>query len=99
MTRYILSPRAQDDLNSIWDFTEQTWSADQAERYIHDIHLACENIASGRKQGRSAEDVRAGYRKLGVGAHFLFYRTMPDGAIDIIRILHQSMDIPAHFNH
>lgn len=99
MTGYILSPRAQDDLDSIWDYTERAWSAEQAERYIRDIHMACRNIASGLKVGRSAEDIRAGYRKLAVGAHFLFYRTTPDGVVDIIRILHQSMDIPAHFAH
>lgn len=99
MTGYILSPRARSDLDAIWDYTERTWSADQAERYLRDIHLACEALASGRKQGRTAEDIRPGYRKLAVGAHFLFYKTTPDGIIDIIRILHQSMDIPVHFTH
>lgn len=99
MSGYILSPRARDDLDSIWDYTEETWGIDQAERYVRDIHMACEALASGRKQGRSAEEVRPGYRKLAVGAHFLFYRMTPDGETDIVRILHQSMDIPAQLAH
>jgi toxin ParE1/3/4 len=97
MSGYILSPRAIRDLDSIWDYTEETWGIEQAERYVRDVRTACEGLASGRKQGRPAEDVRPGYRKLAAGSHFLFYRTLPDGVIDIIRILHQSMDIPAHF--
>lgn len=95
MTGYILSPRAQADLDSIWDYTEETWGVDQAERYLRDIHAACVGLVSGRKRGRSAENIRAGYFKVTVGEHLLFYRMTPDGVFDIIRILHQSMDIPA----
>ncbi len=97
MTGYLLSPRAQDDLDSIWDYTERTWNVDQAERYVREILLACEGLGSGRRQGRSAENIRRGYRKLAVGSHFLFYRTTAAGEIDVVRILHQSMDIPSQF--
>ena len=97
MTGYILSPAARADLDSIWDYTTETWSLDQAERYVLDIRVACEALASGQRQGRSADDIRVGYRKLAVGAHFLFYRMTDEGLIDVIRILHQRMDVPAHF--
>ena len=97
MSRFILSPRARGDLDAIWDYTVRTWSLDQAERYVLGIRDACEALAAGRRQGRSAEEIRAGYRKLAVGAHLLFYRMTEDGDVDIVRILHRSMDIPAHF--
>jgi toxin ParE1/3/4 len=95
MNRYILSPLAEADLDSIWDYTEETWGIDQAERYVRDIQRTCEGLASGHKRGRSAETIRPGYWKVAAGEHLIFYKTMPDGVLDIIRILHQSMDIAA----
>ena len=98
MSGYALSPAARDDLDSIWDYTAETWSPDQAERYVLEIRAACAALASGQRRGRSAEDIRAGYRKLAVGAHFLFYRVGNEGLIEVIRILHQRMDVSAHFD-
>jgi toxin ParE1/3/4 len=97
MTGYVLSPAARADLDSIWDYTAETWSIDQAESYVLGIRAGCEALASGQRRGRSAEDIRPGYRKLAVGSHFLFYRMTDDGAVDVVRILHQRMDVPAHF--
>jgi toxin ParE1/3/4 len=97
MTGYVLSPAARADLDSIWDYTAETWSTDPAESYVLGIRTACEALASGLRRGRSAEDIRPGYCKLAVGSHFPFYRTTDDGLVDVIRILHQRMDVPAHF--
>ena len=44
---------------------------------------------------RSAENIRQGYRKVAVGSHVLFFR-MQSGVVEIIRILHQSMDVGRH---
>ena len=98
MNGYIFSPPARADLDAIWDYSAETWGDDQAERYVLDIHAACEALASGRKKGRSAENIRGGYRKLGIGSHFVFYRTTDKGDIDVIRILHKHMDLPSHFD-
>ncbi|WP_454819373.1 type II toxin-antitoxin system RelE/ParE family toxin [Labrys neptuniae] len=40
--------------------------------------------------------MREGYLKYNVGSHIVFYRRM-EQTIDIIRILHQRMDIGRHF--
>ena len=37
MTDFVLSPRAQADLDEIWDYTELRWSTTQAERYIRQL--------------------------------------------------------------
>ena len=47
----------------------------------------------GRKQGRAIDDIRPVYRKLAVASHFLFYRITDAGLINVIRILHQRMDV------
>lgn len=91
MSRFTLSPRAQADIEEIWDYTETRWGRDQAEIYVRQIKTAIENLAADPNRGRPCDDVRAGYRKYPVGSHVLFYRVRPDG-VDIVRVLHGRMD-------
>ena len=92
MAGYILSPAAQTDLESIWDYTVTRWGETQAEDYTRNIREACEALSKGTMMSRSAEDIRQGYRKVGVGSHMMFFR-LQSGVVEIIRILHQSMDV------
>jgi toxin ParE1/3/4 len=84
---YVLSPRAQQDLDEIWQYTVETRGVDQAEDYTRLIQRAIEIIAADPRKGRSCEDLRAGYRKYPAGSHLLFYRTVK-GGIDVVRSLH-----------
>jgi len=92
---YRLSPMAERDLEEIWLYTCRTWSAEQADVYHGGIIAGIEGVAAGTRVGRDAGDVRAGYRKLSVSRHTLYYREGA-GHIDIVRVLHQRMDAPAH---
>ncbi|MDR7222180.1 type II toxin-antitoxin system RelE/ParE family toxin [Aminobacter aminovorans] len=90
--RLIFSPAAEADLEQIWRYTAETWNPDQADEYIMQIHSSCTELATGRRKGRSLADIRAGYLKLSIGSHFIVYRIV-DETIDVVRILHQRMDI------
>ena len=96
MTSYELSPRARADLSEIWDYTAETWGAEQADRYVRQIAATCADLATGRKQGRSIEDIRAGYLKCAAGAHVLFYRVSRVGTIEVMRVFHRRMDAGRH---
>jgi toxin ParE1/3/4 len=91
---YRLSPRALADLEDIWSYTAARWSPEQAASYHAMIVAAFEGLAAGRKQGRPV-DVRAGYLKYPVGSHLVFYR-LSEAGIDVIRLLHQRMDVSRH---
>jgi len=91
---YRLSPLAIADLEHIWSWTVQRWSPEQAESYHASLVAAFEGLSSGRKKGRRV-DVRDGYCKYAVGSHLVFYRPSAAG-IDVIRILHQRMDVERH---
>lgn len=91
---YRLSPRAEIDLEEIWLYTLEHWSAEQAERYHNRIIAAIDALADGSKTGRPVP-VREGYYKYPVGSHFVFYR-QSDASLDVIRILHQRMDVDSH---
>lgn len=90
---YRLLPRAGADLEEIWLYTFQNWSIEQADRYHNAIISAFEELAAGTKTGRRADDVRAGYFRHASGSHIIFYRHLDTG-IEIVRILHQRMDLP-----
>ena len=85
---------AEADLEDIWDYTAETWSAEQAEIYTNDIINVFEELAEGQKKGRAVE-IREGYLKALVGRHAIYFQVRSD-AIAIIRILHQSMDVERH---
>jgi toxin ParE1/3/4 len=55
----------------------------------------CAALASGERAGTDASDVLPGYRKVRAGRHVVFFRVQPDGGVEIVRILHERMDIPA----
>ena len=95
MAGYALSPAARADVEQIWDYTVRNWGEAQAERYTRDIRDACEALGDGTLSGRSAEDIRAGYRKAAVGSHVMFYRVRAD-VVEVVRILHRSMDVGRH---
>ena len=95
MAGYALSPAARVDIEEIWDYTVRQWGEAQAERYTRDIRDACEALGDGTLSGRSAEDIRAGYRKAAVGSHVMFYRVRAD-VVDIVRIVHRNMDVGRH---
>ena len=92
MAGYALSPAARADLEEIWAYTAGRWGEAQAELYTRDIQAACEKLVDGTERGRSAEDVRAGYRKLAVGSHVMYFR-LRSGTVEIVRILHGRMDV------
>lgn len=95
MTRYRLTPAAQRDLTSIWDFTEERWDVRQAETYVTEIRAAIERVADDPGRGRACDEIREGYRRYSIGSHLLF-SIGRSGGVDVIRILHQRMDPTRH---
>jgi toxin ParE1/3/4 len=95
MSRYILSPQAETDLDQIWDFTVKRWGEKQAEDYIRLLVGAIETVGANPRRGRPCDEVRKGYRRYPAGSHIIFFRKVK-GGIDVIRILHGGMDFAQH---
>jgi len=96
LSQYLLSPATQADLEQIWDYTRGRWGVDQAEEYLRQLQRAIERAAANPRIGRACDEVRPGYRKLAAGSHTLFYRVIALAVIDVVRILHQRMDVDRH---
>jgi toxin ParE1/3/4 len=95
---YRLAPAARADLRSTWRYTAETWTEARADRYIEAIEQTCADLANGRVPGRPADQYRPGYRSARPGSHLISSLTSQTSRIDVIRILHQRMDLPAHLS-
>jgi toxin ParE1/3/4 len=89
-----LTPLAETDLEDIWLYTSKRWSREQAEHYHHDLFKTLEALTRGDKIGRPCA-ARDGYLRYPVGSHVMFYRET-DSTLDVIRVLHQRMDVERH---
>ena len=87
-----LVPKAREDLEAIWRYSCETWSVDQADAYYERLVAAFEALASGDLIGQSVDELRRGYFRYAVGAHLVFYRYRAS-ELEIVRILHQRMDV------
>jgi toxin ParE1/3/4 len=96
MGSYRLSRQAESDLEDIWDYTETSWSADQAETYLDGLVSCFQSIADGKAKTTQIDAVRDGYFKALFVKHHIFFRKATGNVIEIIRILHVSMDAKIH---
>lgn len=89
-----VSQAAADDLESVWSYTVEHWSVEQADRYLSLLLDAFEQIQREPGDGKDFGHVREGYRMMKAGAHLIFYRhDRAAGAVEIIRVLHGRMDL------
>jgi toxin ParE1/3/4 len=96
---YKISREASNDLEKIWLYTIETWSAEQADRYLNLLFDEIEYLCLKPKSGTDFGYVRKGYFRSRVKSHFIFYMiNEKKNEIEIIRILHQQMDIENRLN-
>ena len=95
MAEFRLSRRAQRDLDEIFDYTVARWNLSQALHYTDILEAACTTLAEAPQKGQDCSHIRAGYRRLFVEQHTIYFRVTSYG-IAVIRVLHQRMDAPRH---
>ncbi|TXE18076.1 type II toxin-antitoxin system RelE/ParE family toxin [Psychroserpens burtonensis] len=92
-TKYRISQQAITDLNNIWIYTLHKWSKKQADRYYALIIGEIEFISENYLSGKSVEQARKNYRVTKIKSHLIFYRKTDNKSIEIVRNLHQRMDV------
>ncbi|MBN2729977.1 MAG: type II toxin-antitoxin system RelE/ParE family toxin [Bacteroidales bacterium] len=92
--KYIISREAGHDLERIWFYTAENWSVDQADHYFGLIIDKIEFLSKNSDAGQDYCEIRKGYFRSKVKSQFIFYKkNSKKNVIEIIRILHQKMDI------
>jgi len=95
---YRISEKAVEDLENIWTYTLHKWSIEQADRYYNLIIDEIEFITKNFMAGKSMDHIKNGYRASIVKSHLIFYKKSQDNKVEVIRILHQRMDIETRIN-
>jgi toxin ParE1/3/4 len=90
--KYRISEKAINDLENIWFYTFNRWSKEQADRYHHLIIQEIEYVVDNFNLCQNKDYIRLGYRMTKVKSHLIFLK-QADDVIEIIRILHENMDI------
>jgi toxin ParE1/3/4 len=97
--KFKISQEASRDIENIWFYTFNIWSIEQADRYFNLIIDEIEYLAENPKSGVDYSEVRKGYFRSRIKSHFIFYIiNWQNKEIEIIRILHERMDIEKRLN-
>lgn len=100
-----LAEKAEHDLLDALVWTTDQFGALQADDYLETLTLALEALTDGPNivGSKVRDDIGLGIRTLHVarlgrkGRHFVVFRIADAQTIDVIRLLHDSMDLAKHF--
>jgi len=92
-----ISVSAGYDLEEIWLYTANAWSIEQADKYLNLIFKEIEFLCKNPKSGTNFSHIKEGYYRSKIKSHFIFYKiNLQSKTLDVIRILHQMMDVTSH---
>ncbi len=93
MSKYLLTNRAVKDLSDIWNYTFDTWSEKQADKYYKEILKQCSILAKNPERGKKYFNLIDNLRGAKINKHIVFFRELENNVIEIERILHERMDL------
>ncbi|OOF03797.1 plasmid stabilization protein ParE [Salinivibrio sp. MA440] len=93
MKPFQLTNKAKSDLKDIALFTFRRWGREQRNIYLKQFDESFWLLAENPDIGKTCDGIRDGYRKFPQGSHVIFYQQIGSQNIQIIRILHKSMDV------
>lgn len=98
MANVTLRQEAINDLTEIWNYTIENWSEDQADKYYNSLKLACKKIGEKPAIGKKYSEISEHLLGFKTGKHIIFYYVISTFEIEIIRILHENMDLENRLN-
>lgn len=98
MAKVLLRQEAIDDLSDIWHYTLHEWSENQADKFLETIKFACKEIGKNPNIGKLYTEISKYLFGLKTGKHIIFYHLISEDEIEVIRILHESMDLKNRIN-
>jgi toxin ParE1/3/4 len=93
--RFRLRPKAEEDLENIYEYSYQEFGRARADQYIEDLDSAFHKLADKPSLGSDYSHVRPALMAYRVVSHVVFFKPSVDGII-ILRVLHKSMDYGRH---
>ena len=102
MKRLVLRTRATQDLDDAFAYYFDVANLDLAEQFRSEVghamaHIARHPATGSRRYAHSLEGAALRFWTLNRFPYSIFYCERPE-TIDVIRVLHQSSDIPTHLD-
>ncbi len=72
MANYTLTNKAVTDLSEIWNYTIETWSEKQADKYYFMILDTCQDLADGKAKGKNYPEINFEILGFKTGQHIIF---------------------------
>ena len=99
-----LADQAELDFLDMTIWTAENFGGRQADDYAETITLAIEALHDGPEilGAKEREDIGPGIRTIHVarhgrkGRHFVVFKSAPQKTIEVLRLLHDSMDLTRH---
>lgn len=93
MGTFSLTHAAKHDLRGIARFTEERWGRAQRRHYLKGLDEAFRLLADSPKLGNACDYIEPGLRKYPFQSHVVFYDLLSDEEIQVVRVLHKSIDV------
>ena len=93
--RLVLSPAAQQDLQSIYQFGLRTWGQNQSSAYLHDLKEHLWILTTQPIMGVERTELEVAMRSFPVKSYVVFYRVQTN-QVQIVRVLHGRQDPHRH---
>lgn len=93
MADYVLSNKADADLDEIYAYSRRTFGEAKADGYFLSLRDCLQALANNPRMGRSADDLHAGLLCHRHARHRVYYLIEEPG-IFVVRVLHEAMDAP-----
>ena len=93
MAKFKFTNNAVKDLSDIWNYTVETWSESQADKYYKLIISACSTIAKKPQIGKEYSEIYPDLKGKLTAKHIIFYRVLENQSTEITRILDERMDL------
>jgi toxin ParE1/3/4 len=94
VTRYLVSPLAKQDIESIGDYIALD-NPHRALTFIAELRSQCAKIATSPKAFRARPELGENIRSCAYGNYVIFFQDVQ--TVCIVRVLHGAMDIEARF--
>ena len=98
MPRFIVAPRAKDDLKAIGRYTKKNWGIKQRNKYLLGLEERFQWLAEHPNMGSRRDEIKEGYFSFPHESHTIFYMIAPNGDINIIGLIGPGQSIEKYFN-
>ena len=99
MGTFSLTNKAKADLKSIAAYTQRKWGKEKRRIYLKRFDDTFHFLANTPEAGINCDFIKLGYRKFPNVSHVIFYRSLSDTQIEIVRILHKRMDVETNLRN